>query len=366
MTRTLILLTALAVLAVPTAGRAGEESTAGETSTAVAVSTAVEAHSLHLRLEKGDTYKFTTETERTITKWIDGNETEEVVTLALTQTVKVVSVKDDGAATIRVTYDRVAIKCKNDDGDYEFDSDNPPDEPDFVANLFSALVGQSLDVKVSAKGEIVDIKNDLAVNMALMGALQSDEEGDDGHRTITITMQGDAIGGITPLNEAMRLLHNKEALEEHLAFLAVVYADMPVAVDKTWDVSEKRTGRYPGTYDTTYKLVSAADAGAEIELAGTVKGDADAKNKGGIRMGIGSGMTGIEGTRKGTLEVDKDSGLVRAGTVSTSLKGSTMVFNPMVDPKNMTPTPTTVDAKTTIKGAKLVVRMEEVPADSAD
>jgi hypothetical protein len=355
MTRTLTALTAFAVLvllsallALPSAVFAGE------------VSTAVEGFDLHLRLQKGDTYQFTTQIEQNTSRWVEDTELIETSTLALTQTVQVVAVKDDGAATLRVTYDRIAFKCDNDSGTYEFDSDNPPDELEFPANVYAALVGQSLNVKVSPTGKITAVTNALAVQMALTKALEGDseEESDDGgHRVVRITritLQGNNAAILANSNEAMRLLHDEKALREHLAFLAVVYADVPVAVGGTWSRTEKHAGQYDATYETTYTLVARDDGTNEIELAGTIKGDPKAKQAHtGITFGLTSGMTDLEGTQKGAFKLDESSGLVQDGTLSRSIKGNTSTFNPMVDPDNMISTPTTIDTTITIKGAKL-------------
>ncbi len=377
MTRTLTAMTALAVLVLSSAILAPPSAVcAGE------VSTAVEGFNLHLRLHKGDTYQFTTKIEKNTSRWVEDTELIETDTLTLTQTVQVVAVKDDGAATLKVTYDRVAFECDNDSGTYEFDSDNPPDELEFPANVYAALVGQSLNVRLSPEGKITAVTNATAVQMALTNALQgeSDEEEqtDDGGRRVVritrITLQGNNAAILANSNEAMRLIHDQKALREHLAFLAVVYADLPVAVGGTWNTSDKHAGQYDATYETTYTLVSRGDGTDEIELAGTIKGDPKAKQaQMGITFGLTSAMTDLEGTHKGTLKVDEGSGLVREGTLSRSIKGNTSTFNPMVDPDNMIPTPTTIDTEITITGAKLAqpeddkaAASEEAPAADAD
>ena len=350
-------LTPLAVLAVITVSLAGLAADTGE-----------EALDLSLRLQKGDTYQFTTEIQKTVGRWVDEVESSQTNTLALTQTVEVVSVKDDGTITLKVTYDRVTLKCEADSGSFEFDSDSPPDELEFPANIFAALVGQSLDVKVSPTGKITGITNSHMVHMALMRALQGDseEEDGDGSHIVRITVQGTNAAILANNDEAMRLVHDEKAFKEHLAFLAVLYADAPVKTGETWNKTEKRTGQYAGTYETAYKLVSRGNGAAEIELAGTIKGDPKAKPpKMGVTFGLVSGMTDLEGNQKGTFKVDENSGLVREGTLSRSIKGNTSTFNPAVDPENLIPTPTTIDTTITIKGAKLA-QPEEKAAPKED
>ncbi|MBN1917817.1 MAG: hypothetical protein JW889_07910 [Verrucomicrobia bacterium] len=331
---------------------------------------------LRLRLEKGDTYTFTTQIQSTVDRWLTDGEVSETTTLALAQTVKVVAVKDTGAATLSVTYDRIALKIESDAGVFEFDSANPPDELEFPLNVLDALVGQSLMVKVSPTGKITSITNRHTVRMALTEALEGDSEEEDEDdedgtsrrvtRVISIMAQGDNASTLANYYDGMRLLTDDKVFYEHLAFLAVLYADAPVKTSETWNKTTKETGRYAGTCETTYKLVSGGNGTAEIQLAGTIKGDPDAKPlKTGISFGPTAPMTELEGTHKGAVTIDENTGLVREGTLIRSIKGNTSTFNPM-DPSNMMPVPTTVDTTIKIKGGRPATATSKETAASAD
>jgi len=326
--------------------------------TALAADTGEEALDLRVRLERGNTYQFKTRIEKTTVRWINEAETSETSTLELTQTMQVLSVKDDGTATVKLTYDRVAVTTESENGLFEFDSDNPPEELAFPSSIYAALVGRSFEVVLSPSNEVVKLRGTNALQMAVIGTLSEDgdeEESGGVVSRVVITTQGiDPSSGM----DWMRLLHG-DGLKEHIAALFSAYPDKPVAVDGTWTHKEKRAGQYATTCDATSKLASRAGGVATIEVEGKIALDADAKGR---NFGLGT-VTKLEGTEKATLQVDEASGVLVESKVVDQLKGEETM--PMMGGGDALPI--TIDTTTTVKRTKLTQPKDaKAPADGGE
>lgn len=123
---------------------------------------------LRWSFEKGDVYRYTF-TQKTVTK-MDAREQTTGLTIDLTW--KVVEVLPDGTAEIAQTFDRMRYTMEDPRGSAGFDTDDKGEPEGLIAAaapVFRALIGPPIRMKLSARGEITDVK----VSEELLQAIHS-------------------------------------------------------------------------------------------------------------------------------------------------------------------------------------------------
>jgi hypothetical protein len=329
MKHALTLLAALAILSLPLIGRAEEA--------------APDAVALRLHLQPGDKYAITTTTEKTKGQWFQDAESTETTTTTMWLTMEVLSVEEDGTATVKLTYDRIVFKAQSALGSIEYDSQNKNEDVEFPGSLYQALVGRSFRAKLSPTGTVLKVLDVHAICGAVRDAMP---EG----RTVKIM----SPAGLDATN-----LINPRHLDDLVASLFLACPDEPLAVGGTWTREEKPAGNPPVSCNATYKLVSRADGVATIQAEGT------AKHNPNVGLGGATVFTNVEGelggTRKGTVTLDEASGMIIEGRITTALEGE-MNFKMIVisndddgdadDPQEETSKPMTIDITTTVKCKK--------------
>ena len=108
MKHTLIVLVTLAIVGFPLMSRAGDD--------------APDELELRLRLHEGDKYTVTTTTEKTEGHWFQDTESTQTAATAMWLTMEVLTVKEDGAATVKLTFDRITYAADGPMGSVEYDS----------------------------------------------------------------------------------------------------------------------------------------------------------------------------------------------------------------------------------------------------
>jgi len=321
-------LAAITVLSLAPAGRAEDP--------------APDALELRLRLHEGDTYAITTTTEKTKDQWFKDTEATETTTTAMWLTLEVLSVEEDGTATVRLTYDRIVFKAKDLSGSVEYDSQDNKGDVEFPLSLYQTLVGRSFRAKLSPTGKVLRVLDTHAISGAVMDAMP---EG----RSVSINCPG----GL----QATKLT-NPRHLNDLAALLFFPCPDEPLATGSTWTREEKPTGDPVVSCNATYKLASRQDGVATIQVEGTTKHDPSVSPGGGTVMTNLEGE--LEGTRKGTVTLDEASGMIIESQITTALAGE-MKVKPIVmpnrddeadDQQEETSRPMTIDTTTTLKCEK--------------
>ena len=260
------------------------------------------ADKLDLKLQfqkEGELTLVTTVEQKTTRTWND-QERESKETTSTVIGLVVVSVDDDGTATIKATSWAIALKSEGGRRSFEYDSLNPPDEVPRRAAPYAALLRKTFTMKLTPTGKVSDLEGVKAMLKAAEDAVP--QEGRGRQWLIGEVKRRFGEDGL------------KQTMEAAFAFLPTE----PVAVGDSWKRTIAGDNGVPVIAEQTYTLTKRAEGTATIELKATLK-----PHEGGAapRPGRGTVKYEISGTQKGTLTVDEATGCLFKTTIAQELKG---------------------------------------------
>ena len=267
---------------------------------AAAPAAAQEKATLRLNLKPGQTYVTSSTTKQQITQTIAGNAQEMSQTFTFTYSFKPSKVEADGTIRGTYKYDAVAVKMQSPAGPVEYDSARDKAAPaNPMAKPFAALVGKELQVAMTPRGEIKEVKG---ADKILAAVLES---------------MGDLPAPVREMAKGqMEAQFGEAALKENFEQMTAIYPEKPVAVGESWDTEQKITAGMPMTVNTKYTLKSLSGGKATLDVSATMKTDPDAPS--GILPGA---KFGLEGTQTGSLVVDQATGWIESGAIKQSMDG---------------------------------------------
>ncbi len=123
---------------------------------------------LQLNLEKGDTKRLTYDIDMDISGKEKGKRMEMKMQMGLEMGVQVDDVAEDGVHTLTMTYDRLKMKMSGGPMSLDYDSKKPGGSGNPATEIFEAMLGQSLTLKVKPDGTTVELSgvDELADKMA--------------------------------------------------------------------------------------------------------------------------------------------------------------------------------------------------------
>jgi hypothetical protein len=224
------------------------------------------------------------------------------------QQFDILKVNSDGSLDLKVTYKTVKIDQDLGMMTMKFDSEHPENnEPAEMVENFKNLIGKSMEVKMSNKGEVLDFKTKGSLFEGVFDNVPNGE---------TMEAQMEAQFG----EESM-----KQALSQMVGF----YPEKPVKVGDTWTMKRSVKAGMTMDIETTYTLKSRKSGVAFLDFSGKVKTDPSNST---IEM-MGMNMSyDLAGTQKGTIEVDEKTGWVIKTTATQDVGGKMMMKgSPMGD-----------------------------------
>jgi hypothetical protein len=265
---------------------------------------AQEKVTLRLNLKPGQTYTLSQTTHQEINQTIGGNPQTMKQAFTFTYSFKPSKVDPDG--TIHGTYkhDAITVKMQGPGGQVDYDSSRdkePPTNP--MAKPFAALVGKELQVVMTPRGEVKELKG---ADEILAAVLES---------------MGDLPEQVrATAKQQMESQFGEAAMKESFEQMTAIYPKDPVAVGESWDVEHRVTAGMPMVINTTYTLKSLDGGRATLDFKGTAKTDPDAP------AGIVPGAKfSLEGTQTGSLALDQATGWIASGTLKQAMDGKMSV-----------------------------------------
>jgi hypothetical protein len=253
---------------------------------------------LRLNLEAGQSYTLSWTSRQDMTVTIDGQQQRTSQTLGLTFTLKATKVEADGTIHGTFTYDSVRLASRHPAGDVDYDSADPaaPAPTDPMAKAMAALVGQTLDVVLTPRGAVKDLRGGDKLVRRMLKAMDLPE-------------------AERPAAERqMRAMFGDAALKQNLQRLTEVYPPGPVKVGDTWEVVKEVDAGMPMTVRNTYTLKSLDGGKATLDVKGVTKTNPDVRGPLQTRFAL-------EGTQSGSLVLDQETGWFSSGHLTTSLDG---------------------------------------------
>ncbi len=263
----------------------------------VLCNTGAAAVTLQLRLAEGKTYYQRTVIDQHMVQTVMNM--QQVMDQSIGTGVKmdVLDVDGQGNMRIRNTYNWSMAKRTGPMGNLDYDSAKQPTPP-AGAEPFAALLGQSYVIKISPKGEVLDVNGVEELQAAVRKKLPPGAEGDP------------AVGA---LNQYLDKNGIKQMAESALS----VYPDKPVEVGESWSKKRVFAPMFELTIDSKWTLQKLENGVAIIATTSSSRSNANKPVEvGGMKMRFD-----LAGTQDGTIRMQEATGLILLGQAQQQLKG---------------------------------------------
>lgn len=245
---------------------------------------------LKLNYEKGKKYYYTSVSEQTVDQTVMG---QAMKTKSTTTTGYIWEVKDvdkDGNFLVTITYDKIETKTEGGKGE-----NNKGQE---------FLKGVTFDMVVTPKGKVKEMHGIDKLMDKAMTAYIPDSLKDDPATQATMG----------PVKEMLKKQFNDKTMSSMMEQMTNYFPEKDVEVGDTWENTVDNTAIIPMKIVSTYKVADISNGIAKLEI--------DSK----ISPGNGEGMMGmkmdINGTQKGTMEIDTKTGIIVKSNVEQTMDGN--------------------------------------------
>lgn len=250
---------------------------------------------LQLNFQKGKKYYYTTTSEQNVDQTFMGQSMKNSKKTTTGYIYEIKDINKDGNYNVTITYDKVETE-KSEDTDRK-----SPIPDDF-------LKGFSFDMVVTPKGKVTEIKGmdklmDAAINAVMVDSVKND----------TV-----AQAVMKPVMDMIKNQFSDKNMSSMMEQMTNYFPEGEVEVGDKWENVANVNTVINMKITTTYKVIDIAND--------VVKLDVDAK----IATGEGEGIMGMKmdlnGTQKGTMEIDSKSGLVLKSSVKQDIDGKINVM----------------------------------------
>jgi hypothetical protein len=286
---------------------------------------------LKFRLKKGDAYKLKVTVEQSIVQTIEGEPQETKQTIGIGETLNVKDVDAKGTMTIEVAFGPMSIKSGGPQGDFEYDSENPPDEIALQARALAAMVGQSFTMKLTPGGQVTAVEG---VDEMLQKVFDSMQMPEGPMKTAIMT--------------DLKRQFGSDALQEMMEKTMAIFPDKPVGIGDSWTRTLTVKTGLPSTIEETWTLVDRKDGTATISSESTLKSDEKAPP---MRMGPFLMKFALSGAQTGTLKLDEATGWFVEADFKQKLSGD-MILSGVPGAEEEVLVPMTIETATKIEAVK--------------
>ena len=257
---------------------------------------------LKFNLKKGDVTKYRATIEQTTTQQMGGMEQTVNQNQIFEYTIDVKDVNASGNFVTQITYTRVAINMAAGGMNIAFDSaeeDLAPANPQLMG--FAALVGQSVNVTFSPKGEIVEVSGVEAMIESMISELAGDNE----------AMKGQ-------MRQSLLQSFNDEQMKQMFGGSFIKYPEKVIKVGSKWTENQAVVTQFPLNVINNYVVNAITADKVDLEVTSTIV----------TEPGNKSNMQGIEatfnlfGTQSGTISIERSTGKIISSTVNQNISGN--------------------------------------------
>ncbi len=260
---------------------------------------------IRLGLEQGQTYRIRKVTGLKLKQTIQGREISANTTTTQDMSFEVTAVDSDGNMTVKVTFERVASEIESQGRVMSFDSDKPEQEPSSRFSDLEAMAGQSYTIVLSERGEPLGISGTDKIAHRILESLNDPDD----------SIRGQMKTRIEKFVEEQQTM---DMCGQLFGMLPVA----PVSEGEQWTTSLSTTVQGPLSWKRTCTLKEVRD---DVFVIGTEAVTADSSGKEPIEMGPVRMFMDFDGTQSGTMELDKKTGLVVSGQLTSKVVGERRV-----------------------------------------
>jgi len=279
---------------------------------------------LQLKLDKGKTYYERLVVDQRITQTLMGQEQVIDNVIGVGRKLDVADVDAQGNMRIRCTYIWVQFKQSGPMGVMEYDSSHPANVP-VGAEGFAALVGEGYAIRLSPKGEVLDVNDVEELQKAVRKKLP---EGTD------------ISSGVNPV----AFLLTENGIQETTEGLLSVYPDGPVDEGACWERRRTTEQGFAMIAESKWTVQKRLGGVATLASTSTIQPDPSGKpmDTQGMKMKVE-----VSGTQEGTAQVDEATGLIKMARSYSELKGKIGIGTAAEGPFDMMSIPVTFETTST-------------------
>ena len=283
---------------------------------------------LRMHLKHGDVYNVTSVTQQHIAQEIMGQKMALDQKMTIEYRWEVTQLADNGNATVKITYTRVAMEQEQGGQKRAFDSASGEEPADFFKGL-DLMVDKSFNVEFTPQGKVVKVTGlDKMFREVAQGVGLKDQEATDAFYKALV----DSFG--------------EDAITEQFSTAFGNYPDAPLKIGSTWNADTKLKVSFPLDVHTTYTVKSWENNQATITLESTLKSDPTKRVSG--QNPLFDVVYDLSGTQKGTLTIDLGTGLLHESHIAQHVEGKVLLVDPKSqDTNDALPMPFSMDTDIT-------------------
>lgn len=243
---------------------------------------------LRLNLHQGQTFDQSFVIEQKISQTIQKNRMDMTMTMRFGLHNEVLGVDDDGTIKLKTTYQSVAMSSSGNSGGnasytLNYDSTKPSQNVPVAMQPLAALVGQSLIVTASPRGDVLKIEGIDAIVQRIIADTKDAAMRDAMSKDLKTSMEG----------------------QSKQIFGMAIFSESPVGVGDVWNAQHTQSSVTLLLISAQYTLISLQNGIATLAVRSNISSNAGAPPLGGPNNPV---KLNLSGTQSGVMHVDEQSG----------------------------------------------------------
>ncbi|MHC5061845.1 MAG: DUF6263 family protein [Planctomycetota bacterium] len=286
-------------------------------------------YDLKLNLKKGQKLGMKIVNDQKISQTVMGQQQKMNQMMAMGISFEVLAVDSEGNMSTKTTYQTIHVKMEGPMGVMEYDSAKPEETESAnpISAMYKAMLGQSIVMKMTPKGEILAIENleEMITKMADQMAA------DDAKKQ--------------QMREMMKSFINEDKMKEMGGAMTAALPQQLVSVGESWTNQISIPVGFPMEMDTTNTLTECKGGIFTIQTEARIEPGDQAKpiEMGGVKMSMR-----IQGQQNGTSQLDEATGWMVRSKADMKFSGEVKVEGNEQMPQGMT-IPMSIEGVTTIE-----------------
>ena len=273
------------------------------TSVLVSYVEAAEKIQFRLNLQKGRTYSLRTVVEQEISQEFQGQKQDMDQKVSMGYTFHVEDVDADKIASVKFTYHSISFEQNDPMKTVKYDSSESSAGTNPTTKAFSALVGQSLWMKIAPDGSIRDVQG----MDQLIAHVMKSMDMPDGHMK-------------SSMEENLKKQFGDQGVKDLMAAsITGVYPDSPMGKGDSWKKRVAMSAGMSMILENNCTLRDRKNGVAIVDVHTKIMPNTEAPP---TDMGFVKVSYDISGVQEGTLEIDETTGWIISGKFTQEFSGT--------------------------------------------